>query len=129
MRGVNDKNFFNQWHMLHRSTCPGYEQTRWRVGEVDWKKDRHSFSGSDYSVTLEVHCLHCKPLKGAGWKLLVMVEYWWNDKRESLRSMSWARVVEGNQKSILNWIVRQRPPNVNADNAHRSTFEVESPAK
>lgn len=129
MRGVNDKNFFNQWQMLHRSTCPGYEQTHWRVGDVAWKKDRHSFAGSDYSVTLEVHCLHCAPAKGAGWKLLVMVEYWWNDKRESLRSMSWARVIEGNQKSIVSWISRQRPPIATAGAAPAAELEIESPTE
>jgi hypothetical protein len=128
MRGVNNRNFFHQWQILYRATCPSLDQTHWHVGDVEWKKDRHSFAGSEYAVTLEVHCLRHSPSKGTGWKLLVMIEYWWNGDHEPLRSTTWARVTEGNPKSILAWLARQQVTNSSARNALDESLEIESPA-
>jgi hypothetical protein len=55
MRGVNDRNFFNSWQLLYKNSCPGATRTHWHVGDVEWQKDRHSYFGSAYSVTNEVH--------------------------------------------------------------------------
>ena len=107
MRGVNDKNFFNLWQMLFRKTCPGFESTCWRVDDVEWRKDRLSFSGGDYSFAADVHCLTKRSTKVAEWQLLVVIEYWWDRDREILRSTTWARVLSGSQKAIVSWLHRQ----------------------
>lgn len=107
MRGVNDKNFFNLWQMLFRRTCPGFESTCWHVDDVEWRKDRHSFSGGDYSFASDVHCLTKSSTKGPDWQLLVVIEYWWDRDRETLRSTTWARVLSGSQKAIVSWLYRQ----------------------
>ena len=107
MRGVNDHNFLNFWQILYRATTPRTGQTRWRVGDVDWRKDRHSFSGVDYAVTLEVHHLRYVPRSGASWTLMVVSEHWWDGDGEVLKSNSWARAVAGNPKAIMAWLRAQ----------------------
>jgi len=107
MRGVNDRNFLNQWQILYRATCPTAAQTHWRVGEVDWRKDRHSFSGADYTVTLEVHHLRCAPRASTPWALMVVTEHWWDGNGEPLKSASWARAINGNPKAITSWLRAQ----------------------
>jgi hypothetical protein len=107
MRGVNDRNFLNFWQILYRATCPSPAQTHWHVGDVDWRKDRHSFSGTDYAVTLEVHLLRRTARDGGAWALMVATEHWWHASAEPLRSTSWARVLEGNPRVITSWLQRQ----------------------
>jgi len=107
MRGVNDRNFFNFWQILYRATCPRPGQTRWRVGDVDWRKERHSFAGADYAVTLEVHHLRCAPRSGPAWALMVVTEHWWDGGEEPLKATNWARVISGNPKAITSWLRSQ----------------------
>jgi hypothetical protein len=107
MRGVNDRNFFNYWQVLYRATCPNPNQTHWRVGDVDWRKERHSYSGADYAVTLEVHHLRRAGRDGTSWALMVAMEHWWDENGESLKDTSWARVIEGNPRTIIGWLLRQ----------------------
>jgi len=108
MRGVNDRNFINLWQILHRVTCPTLEESRWRVGDVEWRKDRHSFSGCDYALALEVHSLQHAAKAGLGWKLLVTIEHWWDSDRAVLRSTTWARVVAGSSKAVIAWLKQQQ---------------------
>lgn len=107
MRGVNDRNFFNFWQILYRATCPTPNQTHWHVGEVDWRKERHSFSGVDYAVTLEVHHLRYSAREHASWRLMVAMEHWWDAQGEPLKDTSWARVIAGNPKAIITWLQGQ----------------------
>ncbi|MBS0222524.1 MAG: hypothetical protein JSR91_17480 [Proteobacteria bacterium] len=105
MRGVNDRNFFNLWQILYRATCPNPRQVHWQIGDVDWRKDRHSFSGTDYAVTLEVH--HLRHAGRGAWTLMVAVEHWWDGAGAALKTTTWARVVQGNPKSIIGWLQQQ----------------------
>jgi len=107
MRGVNDRNFFNYWQILYRAACPNPNQTHWRVGDVDWRKERHSYSGVDYAVTLEVHHLRRLARDGTGWALMVAMEHWWDENGESLKDTIWARVIDGNPRAIIGWLQRQ----------------------
>jgi hypothetical protein len=104
MRGVNDRNFFNLWQILYRATCSRPGQTHWRVGDVDWRKERHSFSGADYAVTLEVHHLRRHRQDEASWTLMVVTEHWWDGNGEPLKSMNWSRAIGGNPKTITAWL-------------------------
>lgn len=105
MRGVNDRNFFNFWQILYRATCPSATGTHWRIGDVGWRKERLSFSGTDYAVTLEIH--HLRSSAGAPWTLMVAMEHWWDEKGEPLKATNWARVIRGNPKTIIAWLQRQ----------------------
>ena len=107
MRRVNDRNFLNLWQILYRASSPHPGQTRWRVGDVDWCKERHSFSGPDYAVTMEVHCLRSPRSTSRPWSLMVVTEHWWDDRGEPLKSASWARVTSGNPREIAAWLRTQ----------------------
>lgn len=107
MRGVNDRNFFNCWQILYRATCPRPNQAHWRVGDVDWRKERHSFSGVDYAVILEVHSIRYVARDNPSWTLMVAVEHWSDGNGESLKDTSWARVIKGNPRTIVGWLQQQ----------------------
>jgi hypothetical protein len=104
MRGVNNRNFLNLWQMVYRASVPSPVQTKWRVGEVEWRKERHSFSGVDYAVSTEVHHLRSRPPAGRSWSLMVVTEHWWGDDGKPMKSASWARVLEGNPSVIAAWL-------------------------
>jgi hypothetical protein len=72
MRGVNDRNFFNTWQLLYRKTCPSTTHTLWQTDDVEWRKERHSFFGSSYALSNEVHTLRRSGRNG-GWLLMVVV--------------------------------------------------------
>jgi len=107
MRGVNDRNFFNFWQILYRATCPNAGRAHWRVGDVDWQKDRHSYSGPDYAVTLEIHHLRRTLGEGQSWHLMVIVENWWDGEGDTLKTTTWARVVRGDPGTIIRWLNQQ----------------------
>lgn len=119
MRGVNDKNFFNSWQILYRATCPNAAQSHWQVDDVDWHKERHSFFADSYAMSIDVHLLRRRRPNATGsWKLMIVIENWWSGDNELLRTATWARVVEGNPKAVLNWMrVQERIPG-------RASFEL-----
>jgi hypothetical protein len=103
MRGVNDRNFFNAWQLLYRATCPSATHTLWQVDDVEWRKDRHSFFGSAYAVSSEVHTLRRSARTGA-WLLMVVIETWWDGQHQSIKATTWARVIDGEAKSVIAWM-------------------------
>lgn len=108
MRGVNDKNFFNAWQILYRSTCPNPTETHWCIDDVDWHKGRHSFFSDAYAMSIDVHTLRRRHARVANsWHLLIAVENWWNGKNELLKTTMWARVLEGNPRTIVAWMHAQ----------------------
>lgn len=104
MRGVNDRNFLNLWQMIYRVSCPGLEATRWRVDAVEWRRERHSFTGPAYSCAHEVHMLE---RDGGTWRLMVVSEYWWDEKHAVVKSTIWARMLRGTPQAVLAWVVAQ----------------------
>ncbi len=104
MRGVNDRTFLNLWQIIYRATCPDAAQARWRAGDVDWCKDRHTFTGGDYAFSMDVHTLRRSASDGRDWVLMVVVEHWWDQKQEILRSLTWARAVKGSPHVIAAWL-------------------------
>ena len=116
MRGVNDRNFLNLWQIVYRATCPGLDRAQWRVGDVEWRKDRHSFNGDVYSFGHEVHFLACRSSRP--WRLMVVSEYWWDAERESIRSTTWARVLDGEARAVMAWVFAQERSHRVATRAH-----------
>jgi hypothetical protein len=105
MRGVNDKNFFNSWQILHRATCPAPNQTRWQVDDVEWQRERHSFFASVYSVSIDIHLLRRHARQSvSGWHLMVVIENWWGGSNDAIKTTNWARVLDGNPKSVVSWL-------------------------
>jgi len=107
MKGVNDKSFLNLWQIVYRATVPSATHDHWRVSEVDWRRQRHHFSGESYSFSIETHTLSCLAKSRSGWSLFVVVENWWDQDHETMRSSVWARSYTGNKRSIIEWFKSQ----------------------
>jgi hypothetical protein len=103
MRGVNDRNFLNIWQLLYRQSCPSTSHTLWQVGDVEWRKDRHSYFGSSYALTDEVHLLRRGGRDGR-WLLMIVIENWWDGTHEPIKTSTWARVLEGDAKAVVAWM-------------------------
>lgn len=114
MRGVNDPNFFNAWQILYRETCPSATHSLWHAGDVEWRKDRHSFFGSSYAVSNEVHTLR-RSAPGGAWVLVVVIENWWDGRREPIKTTTWARAIEGSAKDIVAWMRQHERNSTRAD--------------
>ena len=103
MRGVNDRNFFNTWQLLYRQSCPSTSHTLWQVGDVEWRKERHSYFGSSYAVSNEVHLLR-RSGREVRWLLMIVIENWWDGAHEPIKTSTWARVLEGNANAVVAWM-------------------------
>lgn len=106
MRGLNDRSFLNLFQIVHRASCPEPTRGRWRIDDVEWRKDRHTFSGAGYAFSTEVHQVR-RAAGGSDWVLMVVAEYWWDERREVLRSTTWAKALEGNAQAIAAWFRSQ----------------------
>jgi len=107
MKGVNDRKFLNQWRLVLDSTNPGLDKDRWRVGDVQWSRARHNYTGPSHAFSIEVHTLERQQAGQLDWRLLVVTETWWDSKKEPLRTTRWARVDEGSARTAINWIEEQ----------------------
>lgn len=103
MRGVNDRSFFNTWQLLYRKTCPSATHTLWQVGDVEWRKERHSFFGISYALSNEIHTLR-RSGRNVGWLLMIVIENWWDGRHEAIKTTTWARVLEGDAKAVVAWM-------------------------
>ena len=107
-RNLNNRAFFLQWELLYAATNPGYRKDQWDVGGVEWNKDRHSYWGEHYSVSLDVHRLICRQKGGGAWQLLVVAETWWGpDRDRSIRNTRWCKVLAGTSQQISEWVRQQ----------------------
>ncbi len=103
MRGLNDRSFLNLFQIVHRANCPEPTRGRWRIDDVEWRKDRHTFSGAGYAFSTEVHQIRRPGGDRQGWALMVVAEYWWDERQEVLRSSTWAKALDGNVQVIAAW--------------------------
>lgn len=104
MANINSSSFLNCWQIVHRATIPNPDCERWRVSEVDWHRQRHTFAGGGYSFAIEVHTLVAAPKDNPTWSLMVVVEHWSDREHEALRTTTWARRLTGNSNTIVGWV-------------------------
>jgi len=103
LANLNSGTFLNCWQIVHRATMPGADAEHWRVSEVDWHRQRHAYTGADYSFTIEVHKLASARAE-ASWSLIVVVEHWWQSNKVPLRTTTWARRLSGSSAAIMSWV-------------------------
>lgn len=107
MKGVNDRKFLNQWRLVLAATNPGLNEDRWHVGDVQWSRARHNYTGSSHAFSIEVHTLEREGAGRPDWRLMVVTETWWNSDKEPLRATTWARVDRGDARAVIDWIEGQ----------------------
>ena len=129
MKGVNDKSFLNLWQLVLDATNLALDVHAWRVGNVQWRRDRHSYRSSTHSFTLEVHTIEQHERERIVWRLFVVKEHWWgSDGKNAVKSNIWARVLVGRREAVLKWFREQgrdRLPTIYGPESGLSKLKVE----
>lgn len=106
MSRIGDRRFLHGWQMIKAATQPDPQATSWRVGDVEWRRSRHSITTPDHATALDVHRLDLR--RGSGsWSVMVVAESWWDDRRTLIRSQVWAIHLSGDRDAITRWIEEQ----------------------
>jgi hypothetical protein len=106
MRQLNDARFFNIWGQLLSKTNPGLKRSIWQGGGAEWKRERLSLSGTNYSFQVETHLV--RSTARPPWELLVVNETWWDENRAAvIRSARWSRLCAGRRADVLAWLREQ----------------------
>lgn len=108
VKAVRSKGFLDLWRAVYLKTNPGPERSRWRIGEVEWTRQTHSFRGRDYSLWLEIHRLRRDAGTNRGWSVLVVAERWWEEGRtDAFRTVEWRRVLSGKDSDVVSWLTKE----------------------
>jgi len=109
MKSIQSKAFLDTWRLIYSATNPRQDIHCWRVGDVDWSRESHSYAGRDYAYRIDAHVLRRARSSKISWSLLVVQERWW-DKRadDALRMFEWRRTLSGRDRDILAWFAEQR---------------------
>jgi hypothetical protein len=108
MPGLNSRTFFWRWQALYAATNPGRDKERWEVDGALWTKERHAYWGGGYSFQLEIHRLERRSGAKLEWQILVATERWWGpDREQSVRDVSWCKLIAGRADRVLAWLRKQ----------------------
>lgn len=93
-----------QWRAAYSASNPGQRLDRWRVGNVEWARDRHVHWGPDISFHIEIHRIVCKSGERIVWSLLVVSERWFGEDRDkALRVTEFAKLLSGRADTVTAW--------------------------
>jgi len=107
MKTLADTSFFRAFEQLAAASNPSSRLHVWTYAGVDWRRERHSFAGSDHSFVVEVYTLvHAAP---PSWTLLLTKEHWWGrGGGDPLKNTQWARPTTGSAADVLSWLRAQQ---------------------
>ncbi len=105
MRKIGDPSFFRIVDRLLAPASSRVPLIRWSIDGVDWRRERHSFSGPSHGFTVEV-CTATNTTKPQ-WILLIVKEYWRDANDKSIKAMQWAHVENGNRADVALWLEQQ----------------------
>jgi hypothetical protein len=106
MKTLAQPSFFRAFDLLLSTTNPGLKQARWTHDDVEFERERHSFSGPKHGLTIEIVTLTRAGRRG--WSLMVTKEYWWaGPDNKAFKNLRWARPVSGQRNDMLNWMRNQ----------------------
>ena len=104
MSRLSGANFMRQWRAAYSASNPGQRLDRWRVGNVEWTRDRHVHWGPDISFHIEIHRIVCKSGERIVWSLLVVSERWFGEDRDkALRITGFAKLLSGTAGTVAAW--------------------------
>ena len=102
---IGDAAFFRILDRL-LSACTGRApRTHWSIDGAEWRRERHSYSGTTHGFTIEVTT--GVRAERPGWTLRVVKEYWRDGRGASTRDLQWAQVEAGSRAEIVAWLKRQ----------------------
>ena len=106
MKSLARPSFFRVFDLLLSTTNPGLKRTRWTYDNVDFERERHSFTGPKHGLAIEIVTLTRSGR--AGWSFMVTKEYWWaGAESKPLKNLRWARPLRGRRSDLLNWMQSQ----------------------
>lgn len=103
MKTLADASFFRAFDRVVAAGNPGLKRAQWTFAEVDWLRERHSFTGADHGFSVEVFRL----TRGgrSTWTLLLVKEHWWGGpKKDAVKQLQWARPLAGRGADVLVWL-------------------------
>jgi hypothetical protein len=106
MSRVGDRQFLYHWQVVKAATQPHPEATTWRVGDVEWRRSRHSIRTPDHAVALDV-CRMDRRKTDESWSVMIVAEAWWDERGRLVRSQLWAAHLSGERNAIAAWLERQ----------------------
>jgi hypothetical protein len=120
--------FYLLFDTLVGVTNPGLKRSDWKRDGVDFRRERHSFTGPRHGLAVEIFTLTRRG--GRGWSLMVFKEYRWaGEENKALKNLRWARPTAGKRQDILAWLRAQdakigRPPPVGQKNTGANDDDV-----
>lgn len=102
MKTLSDAAFFRVFDALAGAGNPGLKLKSWELAGANWRRDRYSIAGADYSFVIEIFTIRhdARPR----WTLLVAREHWWGESRnDALRDVRWSRPTAGRRADIVAW--------------------------
>ncbi len=106
MKRIGDASFFRIVDQLLAFDATRATVAQWTIDAVEWRRERHSYSGSTYGFSVEVTTATKSP--PAGWVLMVVKEYWRASDGESTRTAQWAHIEKGSRSEIVAWLENQK---------------------
>ena len=106
MKSLAQPSFFRVFDLLLGAANPGAKLSSWTHDGVAWERERHSFTGPKHGLSIEIMTL-TKPGRH-GWSIMIVKEYWWVGKESrAVKSLRWAKPIEGQRGDIMNWFRAQ----------------------
>ena len=106
MKSLSSASFFRVFDLLVGETNPGQKLDGWRVDDVRFERERHSFSGRTHCFAIDVFTVS-RPGRRS-WALTVVKEYWWDGgHKRSIKTLNWSKPLEGNRRDIMAWLRNQ----------------------
>ena len=106
MKSLAHPSFFRTFDLLLSTSNRGLKLSRWSHDGVAFERERHSFSGPNHGLTIEIVTLTRAGRRG--WCLIVTKEYWWaGPDSKAFKNLRWARPVNGQRRDILEWMRAQ----------------------
>jgi hypothetical protein len=102
MKTLAQPSFFRVFDLLLGTTNPGLKLSSWTYEGLAWERERHSFTGATHGQTIEI--VTVTKAGKRGWSVMIVKEYWWAGKEsKALKSLRWAKPIEGQRSDIMNW--------------------------
>ncbi len=74
MRRIGDASFFRIVDQLFGAGATPLNAARWTIDGVDWRRERHNYSGDSHGFTVEVTT--GTSARKPSWNLIIVKEYW-----------------------------------------------------
>jgi hypothetical protein len=106
MKSLARPSFFRMFDLLVTTRNPGLKLARWTHDGVDFERERHSFTGPQHGLTIDIFTL----TRGGrrGWSLMVTKEYWWTGAEgKPFKNSRWARPLGGQRADLFAWLRKQ----------------------